>query len=159
MHIRNQLAARLNLPEARVQVQPPPPSAPTSRPLGPWVRHYGPDTLRDTPSETLHWLCPMSVVTCANHVPGREVTRVIRQFLSLGSGNGTGDGPRHLLPHPSFPPDHSSRTYSPCSLIRKIGLDNLDQGSTHFPCKGPDGNYVRLWRPYGHCHNYSNRPL
>lgn len=48
-HVRTQLAARLNLPEARVQVRPPPPSGPTSMPPGPWLRHEGSWTLRDSP--------------------------------------------------------------------------------------------------------------
>lgn len=40
VHIRNQLAARINLPEARVQVQPPRLSAPANA-LGAMVRHHG----------------------------------------------------------------------------------------------------------------------
>lgn len=34
IHVRNQLAARINLPEARVQVQPSPPSTPLLNALG-----------------------------------------------------------------------------------------------------------------------------
>lgn len=30
-----------------------------------------------------------------------------------------------------------------------MGLDDLDQGSTNVSPKGPDGDYVRLWRPRG----------
>ena len=40
VHIRNQLAARINLPEARVQVQQSPPSAPNLKAWGPSVRPH-----------------------------------------------------------------------------------------------------------------------
>lgn len=75
IHVRNQLAARINLPEARVQVQPSR-SSPTSIH---WVRYYGSRTSGPAPSETCHWLCPTNTVISAKHyIPGKAVPIVIR---------------------------------------------------------------------------------
>lgn len=79
-----------------------------------------------------------TVILAKYHLPGNEATIVIRWFLTLGDGHGGSiDICFHsLLLYLAVAPEHRS----PHSLIHKIGLENLDQGSTDFFCKGQDAN-------------------
>lgn len=163
IHIRNQLAARINLPEARVQVQPCPPSAPP-----PWPRGMG-ETMDPGPSgaalsETLHWLGPMRTVILNKHcVPGTEVAMVIRWLLSSGRG-GVVEMASGLSLASASMPFLSTRPRSQNSVPHaaprtKWVLTIWTRGQQTFPVRGQMAIMLGFGGHVADCHNYSTLPL